>query len=536
MKKMNKTMNGILAIAMILLTANAFAVPMDGIYTIDPSGSGSKNFTTFTKAIKMLTDSGISGKVIFNIANGKYYESIELFPIKGASKTQTITFQSLSKDSTKVIIQDTIKDFTIHLNGADYITINQLTIINEVNDGAAIWLENYADSNMICNNRILGRKVYWDKYPKSACIRLGNKVIESKSTSSDSSNVISSNIIKYAYTGIFLNANTSVNPYGNIITYNYFDSSDYSIYASYQYGLIVKFNKVISKIGSRGFHFAFCNKNTSHPNSVNIVANNFISLYGAADWGLFSYQSEYTYFFNNNVMIHDSDVTHGENCAAEFYAEKKSPTCKVYNNNFCVYNMKGGEALSIRDSILSDYNNLYSSGSYLTRWQGGAITTFSLWKKYCLCDSHSISIDPKYISIYDLHVKNVGLKGKGIYSSFVPTDIDGDLRNTKSPDIGADEFDTTITKIESLISRNITFNISPNPFTQTTTLSYNLQKQNPVQIQLIDVLGRTISSLANNNQNAGEHSLNFSAPTIGVYFLRIAIGDEVVVKRVVMVR
>ncbi|MCX6350491.1 MAG: PKD domain-containing protein [Bacteroidetes bacterium] len=94
-----------------------------------------------------------------------------------------------------------------------------------------------------------------------------------------------------------------------------------------------------------------------------------------------------------------------------------------------------------------------------------------------------------------------------------------------------------VTKVsEEYKAGNYLINISPNPFTQTSTLSYKLQKQNPVQIQLIDMLGRTVSTLTNANQNAGEHSLNFSAPNVGVYFLRIAIGDEVVVRRVVMVR
>ncbi|MCX6352165.1 MAG: hypothetical protein NTX03_09920 [Bacteroidetes bacterium] len=80
------------------------ASPMSGIYTINPSGSGTKNFTSFTSAVKMLNDSGVNGAVFFNITDGYYNEQIEISKISGASASNTITFQSQSKDSTKVIL------------------------------------------------------------------------------------------------------------------------------------------------------------------------------------------------------------------------------------------------------------------------------------------------------------------------------------------------------------------------------------------------------------------------------------------------
>jgi pectin methylesterase-like acyl-CoA thioesterase len=74
--------------------------PLNGIYTIGTSS----NFPSFKAAVDSLKSKGISGPVVFNIKNGTYNEQISIPAITGTSAIKTITFQSESNDSTKVIL------------------------------------------------------------------------------------------------------------------------------------------------------------------------------------------------------------------------------------------------------------------------------------------------------------------------------------------------------------------------------------------------------------------------------------------------
>ena len=74
--------------------------------------------------------SGISGPVIFNVKDGTYTEQLTIGSISGASTTNTITFQSLSNDSTKAILSYATNSSkgTVNLNNASYIYFKKLTI------------------------------------------------------------------------------------------------------------------------------------------------------------------------------------------------------------------------------------------------------------------------------------------------------------------------------------------------------------------------------------------------------------------------
>ena len=54
-------------------------------------------------------------------------------------------------------------------------------------------------------------------------------------------------------------------------------------------------------------------------------------------------------------------------------------------------------------------------------------------------DKHSLSVNPRYVGKYDLHVRNDSIHHKGTPLSNVTVDIDNEPRSAK-PDIGADEF------------------------------------------------------------------------------------------------
>ena len=115
---------------LVYLSLSGFVkAQLSGAYTI---GGTSPDYVTIADALTA-AQAGVSGPVIFNIRPGTYSGKIFLNEIQGASFTNTITFQSESGDSTSVIITDSSSstsssDFTIFVNGADFIRFNQLTI------------------------------------------------------------------------------------------------------------------------------------------------------------------------------------------------------------------------------------------------------------------------------------------------------------------------------------------------------------------------------------------------------------------------
>ncbi len=91
-------------IYLVLLTSVEFYAQLNGNYTIDPNASAtSTNYKTISSAISDLSAGaradggpaqglGVSGPVIFNIADGIYNEQLAITPITGSSPTNTITF------------------------------------------------------------------------------------------------------------------------------------------------------------------------------------------------------------------------------------------------------------------------------------------------------------------------------------------------------------------------------------------------------------------------------------------------------------
>ena len=71
---------------------------------------------------------------------------------------------------------------------------------------------------------------------------------------------------------------------------------------------------------------------------------------------------------------------------------------------------------------------------------GPVIFNIAGWKTITGQDSNSVSIDPMFYSNTNLHVSNPLFNNLGTPITAVADDIDGEPRDSISPDIGADEF------------------------------------------------------------------------------------------------
>ncbi len=128
-----------------------------GVYTINPTGSGTSNFTSFQAVVDKLTCGGVFGPVVFNIAPGTYTGQINLPVIVGTSATNTITFQSSTGVASSVIITSSSStasaNFTIQTTGTQFVSFKNVTIQNtNATYGRVLSLIKFAATNTNSNN------------------------------------------------------------------------------------------------------------------------------------------------------------------------------------------------------------------------------------------------------------------------------------------------------------------------------------------------------------------------------------------------
>ena len=80
--------------------------------------------------------------------------------------------------------------------------------------------------------------------------------------------------------------------------------------------------------------------------------------------------------------------------------------------------------------------------------------------------------------------------------------------------------------------------VYPNPFNPVTTMSFKLPMDTKVAIQIYNVQGRLIETLANQNMQAGYHSItwNADAHSSGVYFVKIMAGEHISTQKLLLVK
>jgi len=77
--------------------------------------------------------------------------------------------------------------------------------------------------------------------------------------------------------------------------------------------------------------------------------------------------------------------------------------------------------------------------------------------------------------------------------------------------------------------------IYPNPVEDQLNIILSLNKDTPITIKIIDLLGNEVLTLANERLSAGEQTKTFTIPSrlnAGIYFLRVVAGSESQTKRI----
>ena len=88
-------------------------------------------------------------------------------------------------------------------------------------------------------------------------------------------------------------------------------------------------------------------------------------------------------------------------------------------------------------------------------------------------------------------------------------------------------------KINYILNQNY-----PNPFNPSTKIKYSIADPSHVELVVFDTLGREITKLVNEYQNAGNHEVSFNASKFpsGIYYYKLKAGNYSSVKKLVVLK
>jgi hypothetical protein len=78
----------------------------------------------------------------------------------------------------------------------------------------------------------------------------------------------------------------------------------------------------------------------------------------------------------------------------------------------------------------------------------------------------------------------------------------------------------------------------PNPFNPTTTIKYSLARSGSIQLQVLNLRGQVVATLANETKSAGNYAANFNASHLsnGLYFYRLNAGEVVMTRKMLVAK
>lgn len=426
---------------------------MSGTFIVGQSPS---NFPTISLAVNALNSNGVCGPVTMLIKNGTYTENFTIQNIPGASAVNTITFQSLSNDSSLVILnQPTSQIQIVNLNNSKYIYFRALSFrTSHPSFPRGIVFSNSVENIYI--DRCAFRNV------NGASISSNAQLVTTNSSASGFRNniYIDSCIFSGGYSGVELNivSGTSKNIYitNNVLLNQY----RYAIYMRFTENIqlirnfinlsqststdpngirietisgdvLAAFNEVYANSAS-GTAFTVIGAGIILPDTC-LIYNNFFG--GGKTAAFLSWSDSSMLFYYNNLRSSNSAN------ASLIVSSPNSVSLSGWRivNNISA-NLGLGPALRDYNNAVfqqCNYNNYYSAGSTLIYGYG----SLGNWRNITGNDLNSQVGNPNYFSPSNLHINLSAFpSNRGIPIQGIQVDIDGQTRSANFPDIGADEY------------------------------------------------------------------------------------------------
>lgn len=431
---------------------------LSGAYTI---GSAPSDFATFSEAVAALNAYGVTSSVVFNVKSGTYNEHIIITPIIGVNSANTVTFQAQSGNAANVTLSygatSVDNNYVVLLNGADYITLKDLTIAaTGTSYGYVVQFKGGADNNTITNCILNGSPtlttssnnaiIYSYSYnePNNHNTVISNNTLNNGSyavyfygtSSVDRTNGLqlrNNTMSSQYYRGLYLYYLEAPEINGNTIAVNTIYSSFYGMYLYYCLnGMSIQGNKISGDKALYGIYMSSC---SATPLSPSIIANNFLHVgnttFSSTVYGLYLTSNNYANVYHNSI--------HAQGTSTSGRALYISGGSIVMKNNIFAHTGSGYAVYVASGLSTSNYNVFYAAGAKFAYF-GGDRNDMAAWQSATGFDGNSVVANPSFVSSTDLHATNPLINGRGISGTGITTDIDGALRNTSAPDPGADEF------------------------------------------------------------------------------------------------
>ena len=99
----------------------------------------------------------------------------------------------------------------------------------------------------------------------------------------------------------------------------------------------------------------------------------------------------------------------------------------------------------------------------------------------------------------------------------------------------------TYVRISEELSVPILFSLSqnyPNPFNPSTKINFTLTETGFTSLKIYDILGNEVAILINDELQQGNHEFDFNATNLtnGVYFYKLSQGDNLIIKKMLLVK
>lgn len=447
---------------------------LNGVYVVGAGG----DFADVKEAADALNDFGVCGPVIMDIKPGIYSDQVTLNKIVGASSANRITFKSQTGNpaSVTIVAAPASSAHVFSLSSASYVTLQDLTIQSStVNSGRVLLFAGGASYDSVLNCTINASSsstssntagIYATGLAGEQNVFLNNTInrgyygIYYRGVSTSSSGLTDGHVFE----GNTINDATVYSNYfyytrnlkyrNNTISSVNSPNTHYGIYCYYSdNGLEVTNNEfVITGSGTKyGMRFYYCDGTTS---DMGIIANNSIAIDNGSStaYGFYAYYSRYQNFINNSVSVNSSSTS---SMAARFYYSNSNSyrNNTIRNNVFANFGSGlGMYVYYVGRNCTWDYNNIYSGGTNKIQRgsPSGTYKTLEAWRKATDQDLHSISYDPGFTSLTDLHPDPNNpaawsVNGRALHIAGNDKDLDGNNRVDQItdgvPDLGAYEFE-----------------------------------------------------------------------------------------------
>ncbi len=441
---------------------------MAGVYTIDPAGSGSMNYTSFSAAAADLVSLGVVGACTFNVAPGIYTDTVYLPAIAGTSSTNTITFNGGDSATTTLAYNTAAanQNAVILMDGADYVSFENLTITHPgTTDSWGIRMQNDNDNLTVDACRFEMAVTTSTSSDIAAIASTGSATSSFTETEGgDNTTIINSAFINGQY-GVHFEALAAFSDSNFVINDNTFEGNYYRHFMSDNtYNMTLNGNTMSGMAYGFGYAMALydvigfeINGNTitcpdwgiyisdgnfdGTPPATSNVTNNMVTSSGDEAFYADDFEMANVYY---NTFATTSTSTSAYGAYFNDFVTVDVRNNVFYGNaTYAVYFSDNTTLTSTTAGPLTlDYNIYHSvSGSNLA-YDAGAQADLAAWQTARTGNNtNSLSGDPIFLDpTSDLHMAGGLANNAATPIASVTVDIDGDMRSASTPDMGADEY------------------------------------------------------------------------------------------------